>query len=184
MESLTEQQCQEFRPLAERRVVKVVRVLDGDTVMIGWIVNGIPYKSSVRLYGINAAEVHTKDLLEKQVGLEMKAELEKVVLNKLVTLYDVGKDKFGRILSKIRVGDNIQDVSEYMLQFRGVKAYFGDKKTAWDFTDTDVSTNGPAPVMSTAYHHPAPNKSAKIKQRKQWFKYFKQFQRLWKQLTK
>lgn len=172
MNTLSEKDCVDFKPLAENSSAKVVRVLDGDTIVIAWLANNVSVKSSVRLYGINAAEVHTKNLQEKQVGLQMKAELEKIVLNKIVTLYDISKDKYGRILAKLACG-NIQDVSNYMLQFtNGIKPYFGDKKKEWIFDENETPN-------LTAFK---PSVTTTEKQSKKW--YIRPLKQLWRYLIK
>lgn len=95
---------------------KVVRVIDGDTIVcdIGlgfdmWIRN-----EHVRLYGINAPEIRTKDVIEKAAGLEAKSYVEdflKLRENKVVleTIYDSG-GKYGRTLAKVWVEDFDTDV--------------------------------------------------------------------------
>jgi micrococcal nuclease len=94
----------------------VVRVIDGDTIVCDidlgfdtWIRN-----EHVRLLGINTPEVRTRDLIEKEAGLEAKMYVEKFLKlhdNKVVleTAYDSG-GKYGRTLAKVWVSDFDTDV--------------------------------------------------------------------------
>lgn len=73
----------------------VVReVIDGDTLVIG---NG----TKVRLVGIDAPE------LEHCGGIEAKGELEKLVLEKKVSLSQIKVDNFRRLLAVVKVDSRV-----------------------------------------------------------------------------
>lgn len=84
---------------------KVIRVIDGDTLdaMIDlgfdtWI------KKRVRLAGINAYEVRTRNKEEKKKGLEAKARVIEVLErnNNEIILTSLGVGKYGRCLGEIK----------------------------------------------------------------------------------
>lgn len=59
-----------------------------------------------------------------------KEELEKLLLNsKNITLYNLGRDKYFRLLASVKVG-NI-DVAEYLIKKGLAKSYNGGVKTSW-----------------------------------------------------
>ena len=89
------------------------KVYDGDTIY-GWIhtdagfnVKNVMYKK-LRLFGIQAPEIKTKDLVEKAAGLVSKDWLVKRLAGKKITVHSK-KDKtgkYGRVLAEIYVGDD------------------------------------------------------------------------------
>ena len=87
-------------------MAKLIKVVDGDTidcdVDLGF---GVWMKNQrVRLYGINAPETRTKDLVEKEAGERAKLRLIAMMSDKfLLTSVKDKKGKFGRILGIINV---------------------------------------------------------------------------------
>jgi endonuclease YncB( thermonuclease family) len=84
--------------------VKVVRVIDGDTVdvMIDLGFN-VWIENRIRLFGIDAPETRTKDLEEKEKGNASKVRLEELLSGESdssgrLTLTSHGVDKYGRCL--------------------------------------------------------------------------------------
>ena len=110
--------------------VKVLRVVDGDTVDVDidlgfgvWL-----RKQRIRMLGIDTPESRTRDKEEKVYGLAAKAFLKEALKQGPVTLRTVkdGKGKFGRILGEFIV-NNI-NINEFMIvNYHGV-AYYGQSK--------------------------------------------------------
>jgi len=110
--------------------VKVLRVVDGDTVDVDidlgfgvWM-----RKQRIRMLGIDTPESRTRDKEEKVYGLAAKAFLKEALKQGPVTLRTVkdGKGKFGRILGEFIV-NNI-NINEFMIvNYHGV-AYHGQSK--------------------------------------------------------
>ena len=110
--------------------VKVLRVVDGDTVDVDidlgfgvWM-----RKQRIRMLGIDTPESRTRDKEEKVYGLAAKAFLKEALKQGPVTLRTVkdGKGKFGRILGEFVV-NNI-NINEFMIvNYHGV-AYHGQSK--------------------------------------------------------
>jgi len=86
----------------------VVKVYDGDTITIA---SKLPYKESplyrfqVRLNGIDCPEIRGENEFEKKVAQMAKLEISNLILNKRVTLKNVGTEKYGRILADVYIED-------------------------------------------------------------------------------
>ena len=69
-------------------------------------------------------------MVKNEIAIKAKEELEKLLLNsKNITLYNLGRDKYFRLLASVKVG-NI-DVAEYMIKKGLAKSYDGGVKTDW-----------------------------------------------------
>lgn len=69
-------------------------------------------------------------MVKNEIAIKAKEELEKLLLNsKNITLYNLGRDKYFRLLASVKVG-NI-DVAEYMIKKGLAKSYNGGVKTSW-----------------------------------------------------
>lgn len=110
---------------------RILRVIDGDTVDIDidlgfgvWM-----HRERVRLYGIDTPESRTRDLEEKKFGLLAKAYVRDHLpvgsIQTLITIKD-GKGKFGRILGKFKVGNEI--LNEKMIKDYQAVEYNGQSK--------------------------------------------------------
>lgn len=107
----------------------VIKVYDGDTITIA---SRLPYHDSplyrfqVRLRGIDCPEIKGKTEDEKFMALCAKKEMEKLVMQKRVTLKNVGTEKYGRLLADVYVNDI--HVNERMLKNRLAVPYDGKTK--------------------------------------------------------
>lgn len=110
---------------------RILRVIDGDTVDIDidlgfgvWM-----HRERVRLYGIDTPESRTRDLEEKKFGLLAKAYVRDHLpvgsIQTLITIKD-GKGKFGRILGKFKVDNEI--LNEKMIKEYQAVEYNGQSK--------------------------------------------------------
>jgi micrococcal nuclease len=96
----------------EYAVKDIVRVIDGDTVDI--IIDlgfGLTKKERVRLAGIDAPESRTKNLEEKEFGLDAKEFLQRRLADCQKLIVKTEKDgKYGRMLGWFICGQmNIND---------------------------------------------------------------------------
>jgi len=93
--------------------VKIVKVIDGDTVDVNidlgfgvWMMD-----ERVRIIGIDTPESRTRDKIEKKFGLAAKARLKSLLGKSCVLKTEVNKNgedmkgKFGRILGDFNVYD-------------------------------------------------------------------------------
>jgi len=107
----------------------VVKVYDGDTITIA---AKLPYKESplyrfqVRLNGIDCPEIRGENEFEKKVAQMAKLEISNLILNKHVTLKNVGTEKYGRILADVYI-ENIH-LNGLLLERRLAVKYDGGTK--------------------------------------------------------
>ena len=113
-------------PLTEGIVIKVY---DGDTITI---LAKLPYDSSplykisVRINGINCAEIKGKTDDEKQCAQIAKQLLSELILYKKIQLKNVQTEKYGRMLADVFIGDI--NISEYLLNAKLAVSYDGGTK--------------------------------------------------------
>ena len=89
------------------------RIIDGDTVDV--IIDlgfDIHFKSRIRLFGIDAPEVRTRDDVQKMKGLAAKNPLKELLPNEFIVQSKLDKrGKYGRVLGVLMVGDtNINEL--------------------------------------------------------------------------
>jgi len=111
--------------------VKLVSVYDGDTIKVtvpGWP-SVIGEKISVRIRGIDTPEIRrVKCPDEKVKGLEARDRLTIFLSNaKAVCLYNVGRDKYFRLLADVYADD--KDVAETLIANDLAVLYDGGTKT-------------------------------------------------------
>ena len=115
--------------------VKVVRVIDGDTVDVDidlgfgiWL-----RKERVRIMGIDTPESRTRDKVEKKFGLASKAKLKALLKNGAILKTQVSKKgedmkgQFGRIRGAFILDDG-RKVTEVLIDEGHAVAYFGGSK--------------------------------------------------------
>lgn len=114
---------------------KVVRVIDGDTIVIAapFLPKPLEPELAVRIYGVDTperggrAECIAEAKQGKQAYLWVKEKIEKGKLIELV-LYDW--DKFGgRVLGDILVDG--QSIRKGLIESGLGREYYGDKKQSW-----------------------------------------------------
>lgn len=84
----------------------VVSVYDGDTITVVYKYRGKPFCSKIRLNGINAPEIKTRDQEEKKNGLESKEYLSGLILHKYVYINVCGPDKYYRLDADVYLRKN------------------------------------------------------------------------------
>ncbi len=86
---------------------KLLRVIDGDTVVLDIDLGfDVSIRQTVRLFGINAPEIHAKDPTEKMMGIRARDRLSEILghgTTKLRVVTVKGNDKYGRYLADIFV---------------------------------------------------------------------------------
>ena len=114
---------------------KVVRIIDGDSIELdidlGFDI--VLSKQNVRLYGVDAPESRTRDLVEKEKGLRAKARVEELLAstNGNFILYSKGVGKYGRCLGEIKIERSVQDVinlNELLINEGLAVSYDGGKR--------------------------------------------------------
>ena len=119
------------------RVVKINRVVDGDTIDVTIDLGFDLYKKErVRVAGVDTPEKRTKNLEEKALGLDatawLKAKLEETIKGDeeltVRTELKGGVGKYGRLLGWLYVGDSNLSLNEQMITEGYAHAYDGGTK--------------------------------------------------------
>lgn len=109
--------------------VKVLSVYDGDTIFIDMPEYHPLFgkRIGVRVFGIDAPELRSKNACEKVKGKEARSVLEAILHNaKRVDIIDVQRDKFFRILGTI-IADG-KSVADELIKRRLAYSYHGEDK--------------------------------------------------------
>lgn len=106
---------------------KVIDVYDGDTITIAFPFAGGIFQKRCRIYGVDCAEIKTKNINEKALGLEAKQYICNITLGKIVNVeFDKNEDKYGRLLAIVIIDGNRLD--KLLIQKGYGYEYFGEKK--------------------------------------------------------
>lgn len=119
---------------------KVVKVYDGDTVHVAALTGGSdrPSRFVVRLPGIDAPEIRSRDPMEKKTARYVQEELSKILLGRIVKARVSGTDKYGRLLADLIIEDpsgaaGTISVSAWLLDKGYATEYDGGKKSTNDW---------------------------------------------------
>ena len=119
------------------RVIKINRVVDGDTIDVTIDLGFDLYKKErVRVAGVDTPEKRTKNLEEKALGIDatnwLKKELQDVLDgdDELIVRTELhgGVGKYGRLLGWLYVGDEAVSLNEQMITQGYAHAYDGGTK--------------------------------------------------------
>lgn len=119
------------------RVVKINRVVDGDTIDVTIDLGfDLLKKERVRVAGVDTPEKRTRDLEEKALGIEatnwLKEKLESTLRgdNELSVRTELvgGVGKYGRLLGWLYVGDSEVSLNEQMIDEGYAWTYDGGTK--------------------------------------------------------
>lgn len=107
-----------------RALAKLIKVRDGDTFVI--TIEDTPdvfgEEIAVRIRGIDTPELNDKREEIKAIAIKAKEELERLLTSgKKIVLYNLGRDKYFRLLASVKVGDI--DVAEYLIKRGLAKEY-------------------------------------------------------------
>ena len=118
-------------------MTEIVKVLDGDTIDVTIDLGFDLYKKErVRIAGVDTPEKRTRDLEEKELGVDatnwLKKELEDVLAgdDELIIRTELhgGVGKYGRLLGWLYVGDDQVSLNEQMITQGYAHAYDGGTK--------------------------------------------------------
>lgn len=98
LQNCTIENTQELLPIG-KIPCRVLRVVDGDTLVICFRFNGVIYRDKLRLYGVNCPETRTRNIEEKKLGLDAKKFTEETLAGKMIYVdFAQKRDKYGRLL--------------------------------------------------------------------------------------
>ena len=119
------------------RVVKIDKVVDGDTIDVTIDLGFDLYKKErVRIAGVDTPEKRTRDLEEKALGLDatywMKKQLEDTIAGdeELIIRTELkgGTGKYGRLLGWLYINEDTVSLNEQMITEGYAHAYDGGTK--------------------------------------------------------
>lgn len=119
LNQITDDNTQLFSLDKQIHQAKIVRVYDGDTCFAVFKLHNQYVKFKVRMEGYDSPEMkpaleNKNREKEKKEAQKAKEELEKHVLNKIVTLHCGKWDKYGRLLGTIY--SNYININEHMIK--------------------------------------------------------------------
>lgn len=110
---------------------KVDRVVDGDTIDVTLDLGfDLHMQARIRFVGINAPETRTRDLVEKEAGLESKRFVEDWLGNCKQVIIQTELDergKFGRILGNV-LNEEGSSLNDEMVSLGHARPYDGGKR--------------------------------------------------------
>ena len=118
-------------------MTEIVKVLDGDTIdVLIYLGFDLYKKERVRIAGVDTPEKRTRNLEEKELGIDatnwLKKELEDVLAgdDELIIRTELhgGVGKYGRLLGWLYVGDEQVSLNEQMITQGYAHAYDGGTK--------------------------------------------------------
>ena len=118
----------------EVKLAKCVNVYDGDTVQLVFPVQGILYRWSCRLTGVDTPELRTRNKQEKMYGYQVRDALREKLANKMVMVHCGEFDKYGRLLVEILYEN--ENINNWLIENNYAKKYDGGKKSKW-FVDEE-----------------------------------------------
>jgi endonuclease YncB( thermonuclease family) len=128
LQNITWKDCKPYIP--DVICGKVIKVYDGDTITIASRLHNSSdetiYRFSVRLLGIDCAEMKSKNEIEKLHAIQARDALSSIILGKLVLLKNVTMEKYGRLLADVYY-NNIW-LNEWMLNNHYAVPYDGGTK--------------------------------------------------------
>jgi endonuclease YncB( thermonuclease family) len=112
-------------------------VYDGDTIHVSATLkqehckicriiplsNKNKYDWKIRLRGVDTPEMHGP---EQEKAVEIREALSQLISGKEVKITNIAYDKYGRILANVHYKDI--DISEWLIENKYAKPYFGGKK--------------------------------------------------------
>lgn len=117
---------------------RVVSVYDGDTLTVAYMWGRQLYRTTIRVYGIDAPEMRGGSKLETQAATLVGAYVRSMIGNE-VRVSLMRHDKYGgRVIGRVEVdalgdleGNGPLDLGDHLIAQGFAKPYTGKKKEAW-----------------------------------------------------
>jgi endonuclease YncB( thermonuclease family) len=133
-------------------LVKVLRVVDGDTLIVGAILFGERWAIRCRCAGFNCAELKGATAEERADAQAAKAYVERVMLGQVVPATFRKNDKYGRALAVFGMPDG-RDMCAVMIAEGLAMPYVGRTRAVWPLRSAAIA--GAAAAASSAPIAPA-----------------------------
>jgi micrococcal nuclease len=116
----------------EYTIKRVLKVVDGDTIKVEIDLGfDLCVTTTIRLAGIDTPESRTKDLKEKQLGLDAKKWLETILTeNQNIRIHTTkdANEKYGRLLGTLYLSNDVKSINELMIESGYAWKYDGGTK--------------------------------------------------------
>jgi endonuclease YncB( thermonuclease family) len=111
-------------------VCKCIKVYDGDTITVAFIPNGLNnvYKYNIRLSGIDAPEIKSKNIDDKTKAISSRDFLDEKINNKILKIKCGKFDKYGRLLADVYLYGETVSINDLLIQNGYGYAYNGGTK--------------------------------------------------------
>lgn len=120
--------------------VYIYSVYDGDTLKFLYDCNGVIFKMSLRIEGVDTPEIRTSNELEKRAAYIVRDYIKSLYNKKEIFIIVKCWDKYGgRIIGRI-IDEKYGDITEHLIKLCYAKKYDGGTKSKW--TDKEL-TSGP-----------------------------------------
>lgn len=113
-----------------KTLIKIIRVIDGDSVVAIFKFNNQFYKYNFRINGIDTPEINSKNEYEKKKGIDTKIYVQNLLINKILFAEFLDFDKYGRILLNLYLNSN-ENISEHLINGGYANKYDGRGKSSW-----------------------------------------------------
>lgn len=130
LNSLNINQVKKFSFENYETIIKVIKVIDGDTITAIFKFKDEFYKTNFRINSIDTAEIHSTNENEKKFALDTKLYLNNLIINKNLNAKFLNFDKYGRILINIYLENN-ELLSDILIKGGFAKKYNGGTKEKW-----------------------------------------------------
>lgn len=108
------------------RYAKVVKVYDGDTIDVATPLSALFIcRFNVRLQGIDTPEMTSKNAFEKKAAVIVRDMLRSRIMNKMVEIVSIEKDKYGRLLCRVNDAYSGESINDWLLQTGWALPYSG-----------------------------------------------------------
>lgn len=108
---------------------KVIKVYDGDTITVASKLHNNVYKFVIRLNRIDTPELRTKNMKEKERGIFVRDKLREKIMDKIIKIKVIKKEKYGRLLCEIYI--NNENINDWILNNNYGVEYYGGKKVVY-----------------------------------------------------
>jgi len=117
--------------MLQAQPIMLVRVVDGDTIRVDLAcdVEAVCKNQAVRIRGVDTPELRGKCAFEKAAAKRAKDRLAELLADEGITLTNIDKDKYGRLLAHVSAGG--VDVAQILINEGLGRAYNGGKRQAW-----------------------------------------------------
>lgn len=129
LQNVTWKECKPYVP--DVTCGKVIKVYDGDTITVASKLHNSTdetiYRFSVRLNGIDSAEMKSKNEIERLHAIQARDALSAIILGKMVSLKNVSTEKYGRLLADVYYNETC--LNYWMLENHYAVPYDGGTKS-------------------------------------------------------